>query len=73
MRSYLTGSFLMARMKVRYSPNHYLLLLLRISYVILLLSYLCNNYYLIETIGITILSIIYSHNSVHVRIATVDF
>ena len=28
MRSYLTGSFLIARMKVRYSPNHYLLLLL---------------------------------------------
>ena len=28
MRSYLTGSFLMALMKVRYSPNHYLLLVL---------------------------------------------
>ena len=28
MRSYLTGSFLITRMKVRYSPNHYLLLLL---------------------------------------------
>ena len=25
---YLTGSFLIARMKVRYSPNHYLLLVL---------------------------------------------
>ena len=28
MRSYLTGSFLIVRMKVRYSPNHYLLLII---------------------------------------------
>ena len=25
---YLTGSFLIVRMKVRYSPNHYLLLII---------------------------------------------
>ena len=31
MRSYLTGSFLIAHMKVRYSPNHYLLLVIVIS------------------------------------------
>ena len=31
MRSYLTGSFLIARMEVRYSPLHYLLLVTQIS------------------------------------------
>ena len=36
---YLTGSFLIARMKVRYSTNHYLLLLLELGDINTIISF----------------------------------
>ena len=40
---YLTGSFLIAHMKVRYSPNHYLLLVLSIAIYMFIRSYRHQN------------------------------
>ena len=44
MRSYLTGSFLIAHMKVRYSPNHYLATL-----DITFRKQLCNDFVTVPT------------------------
>ena len=41
---YLTGSFLIARMKVRYSPNHYLLLATVIYTYMVICTYICICY-----------------------------